>query len=87
MSLNSDSSVFSGAGDSTSNVDLFSEESEEKRDEVKEVQKRSRTDTKWVKVWRLATNLVLLLTALAISISTYNFLKAEEENNFKTAVS
>ncbi|CAB9496705.1 Receptor-type guanylate cyclase gcy [Seminavis robusta] len=58
---------------------------EEERDEVKEIQKLSQKDTRRVQLWRLAATCCLLVTALAITYTTYRFLKREETNNFETA--
>ena len=61
--------------------------SEESRDEKAEVYKMSAKDTFRVKLWRAAVTVVLLLTALAVTLTTYKFLKADETDSFKTAVS
>ena len=57
------------------------------RDEVKEVQKSSSGDTRSVNLSRLAATFALLVTALIVTVATYSILKAEEKNNFETAVS
>ena len=57
------------------------------RDEKKEVYKMSAKDTRRVQLMRLAVTLALLLTALGVTLTTYKFLKEEENNNFETAVS
>ena len=59
----------------------------EERDEKKEVYKMSAKDTFRVKLWRGAVTIVLLITALAVTLSTYKFLKAEEKESFEVAVS
>lgn len=61
--------------------------SEEERDEVLEVKKMSQAETRRVQLWRLATTLVLLLTAFAVTFTTYRFLKNDEKESFETAVS
>lgn len=55
------------------------------RDEIKEVEKSSRKDTASVRFWRAATTLVLLMTAFAVTFTTYKMLKAEEWETFETA--
>ncbi|CAB9501451.1 Receptor-type guanylate cyclase gcy [Seminavis robusta] len=67
----------------SSSDDMFS--SREERDEVKEVLKMSEKDTRRVQLWRLAATFALLLTAFAVTYTTYRFLKREETNNFETA--
>lgn len=57
------------------------------RDEVKEIKKESRKDTLRVHTWRFLTAVLLLLTATAVTLTTYFLLDAEEEHNFETAVS
>lgn len=57
------------------------------RDEKKEVYKMSAKDTSRVRRWRGAMTLVLLLTALGVTLTTYKLLKDEERNNFEVAVS
>lgn len=61
--------------------------SEEERDEVEEVLKMSRKDTVKVQLSRFAATFALLLTALAVTFTTYKFLKKEETDNFVNAVS
>ncbi|CAB9515790.1 Receptor-type guanylate cyclase gcy [Seminavis robusta] len=59
--------------------------SEEERDERKEVYKMSAKDTRRVRLWRFAVMVVLLITALVVTLTTYRFLKAEETSNFEVA--
>ena len=56
------------------------------RDEKKEVYKMSAKDTFRVRLWRAAMTVVLLLTALGVTLTTYKLLKDEERNNFEVAV-
>ena len=58
-----------------------------RRDEVVEVRKMSSKDTKRLRLWRLVVTSVLLLTAFAITFTTYTLLKQQEDSNFQTAVS
>ena len=76
-------------GLSSSDLDLSSDYGNlsSERDEVKEVKKASREDTRIVQKWRLGVTVTLLLTAFVVTLSSYKLLKAEERNNFETAVS
>ena len=65
----------------------FGNSSRNSRDEKKEVYKMSAKDTFRVQLWRAAVTLVLLLTAFAVTWTTYRLLKDEEESNFEVAVS
>ncbi|CAB9501709.1 Receptor-type guanylate cyclase gcy [Seminavis robusta] len=56
-----------------------------KRDEIKEVQKMAKKDTRSVQLWRLVATGALLVTAFVVTYSTYTLLKKEEKNNFETA--
>lgn len=59
---------------------------ESSRDEKAEVIKDSAKDNLRVMLWRIAVTVVLLLTALAVTITTYTLLKRGEQNNFEVAV-
>jgi hypothetical protein len=59
----------------------------EERDEVKEVQKIGRADTDRVRTWRFIVRAATLMTSLAVTLTTFSFLKLEDDNDFKTAVS
>jgi hypothetical protein len=69
-----------------SDDDGYEEEEEVDRDEVKEVRKLSSKDTTRIRFWRLIVTLVLLLTAFAVTFTTYTFLERQEHENFVTAV-
>ena len=56
------------------------------RDEVGEVRKMSSKDTKRLRLWRIVVTSVILLTAFAVTFTTYTLLKQQEDENFKTAV-
>jgi uncharacterized membrane protein YcjF (UPF0283 family) len=58
-----------------------------RRDEMGEVRKMSLKDTNRLRFWRIVVTGVLLLTAFAVTYTTYNLLKQQEEENFQTAVS
>ena len=78
--------------------DHYSEESDEstneeviateqfRRDEVSEVRKMSSNDTFRLHSWRIVVTGVLLLTALAVTLTTYTMLQQQEDKNFQTAV-
>jgi hypothetical protein len=57
-----------------------------RRDEVSEVRKMSSKDTNRLHLWRVVVTSVLLLTALAVTLTTYTLLQQQEEENFQTAV-
>ena len=58
----------------------------QRRDEVHEVRKMSSKDTKRLHFWRIVVTSVILLTAFAVTFTTYRLLKQQEDENFKTAV-
>ena len=51
-----------------------------------EVRKMSSKDTNRLRLWRIVVTSVILLTAFAVTFTTYALLQKQEENNFKTAV-
>ena len=57
-----------------------------RRDELGEVRKMSSKDTNRLRVWRIVVTGVLLLTAFAVTFTTFTLLKQQEDENFKTAV-
>jgi len=57
------------------------------RDEVKEVLKLAKKETARVRVWRLIVLVTLLITGAVLSTFTYKFLKDEQHEDFKDAVS
>ncbi|CAB9497986.1 Receptor-type guanylate cyclase gcy [Seminavis robusta] len=59
--------------------------SEESRDEVKEVEKATSSDTHRLRLWRIVVTVVLLLTALAVTLTTYQLLRREQKQSFETA--
>jgi hypothetical protein len=60
---------------------------EHRRDEVREVRKMSSKDSNRLRLWRLVVTCVLLLTAFAVTFTTFTLLTKQEDKNFKTAVS
>jgi uncharacterized membrane protein YcjF (UPF0283 family) len=60
---------------------------DEERDEIKEIQKLSREDTKRIRIWRMLVTLGLLTTGIAVVVSSYKILSNEEHKNFESAVS
>ena len=69
-------------------VDATTTETEQvnRRDEVGEVRKMSSKDTNRLRLWRIVVTSVILLTAFAVTFTTYSLLQQQEEENFKTAV-
>ena len=68
-------------------IDSKAEEKiQNRRDEVVEVRKMSSKDTNRLRWWRVVMTGVLLLTACAITFTTYTLLEQQEDKNFKTAV-
>lgn len=63
------------------------DDSDESRDEVKEVENATRSETVRLRLWRVVVTVVLLLTALAVTLTTYSLLKREQKERFETAVS
>lgn len=59
----------------------------EERDEVKEVRRAAAKDTGYVRFWRVAVMIVIIITAVVITVKTYKSLTAEEEDKFERAVS
>lgn len=55
--------------------------------QVKEIRAKSAKDTRLIGIWRLIVVASLVVTAIAITISTYRILKDEQNQNFITAVS
>jgi hypothetical protein len=71
------------AGDSKS---FSGHESEQGRDEVKEIQKMSRTETRLIRTWRVILLVMLVITAAAVSSITYVLLRREENAAYKATV-
>jgi hypothetical protein len=71
----------------SSDDECYDENDEVDRDEVKEVRKLSSKDTTRIRWWRFVVTLVLLLTAFAVTFTTYILLQQQEHKNFVTAVS
>jgi hypothetical protein len=59
---------------------------ERRRDEVGEVRKMSSKDSLRLSLWRLVVTCVLLLTAFAVTYTTFILLMKQEDKNFSTAV-
>eukprot|EP00934_Nitzschia_sp_Nitz4_P009441 Nitzschia sp. Nitz4//scaffold270_size25879//13071//16782//NITZ4_008299-RA/size25879-augustus-gene-0.20-mRNA-1//-1//CDS//3329545193//9431//frame0 len=70
---------------STTQSSKDASQSEESRDEVKEIQKISRSHTNRIRFWRLVVIFFLTATAVAVTVTTYIFLSNEQENNFEEA--
>ena len=61
-------------------------EEEESRDEVQEIRKSSKKENFRVTSMRFAVTGILLLTAVAVTATTYHLLNQEEHGNFEIAV-
>ena len=59
---------------------------EDDRDEVQEVERITLKDTRRLRFWRLIVTLVILLTALAVTLTTYFLLQEEQKENFESSV-
>jgi hypothetical protein len=73
--------------DSDSTVNSTHGSTSSSNDEKKAVYKMSAKDTRRVQLGRAGAILVLILTALGVTLTTYKLLKSEETSNFETAVS
>ena len=58
----------------------------EERDEVREVEKITIKDTRRLHFWRFVVTFIILLTALAVTFTTYLLLQHEQRENFESAV-
>jgi hypothetical protein len=61
-------------------------EKEVDRDEVQEIRMLSSKDTSRIRLWRLIVTLVLLLTAFAVTFTTFTLLQQQDHQHFMTAV-
>lgn len=59
----------------------------EQRDEVHAIKKEARGETIKVLTWRMITTAALIVTAVAVSWTSYSILEEQEQEGFKTAVS
>jgi hypothetical protein len=82
-----DEQYFDPSYSASSDDESYDEKEEVDRDEVKEVRKLSSKDTTRIRCWRFVVTLVLLLTAFAVTFTTYILLQQQEHENFVTAVS
>ena len=76
---------YSEGSDESTNEEVIATE-QFRRDEVSEVRKMSSNDTFRLHSWRIVVTGVLLLTALAVTLTTYTMLQQQEDKNFQTAV-
>ena len=74
-------------GTSTTESLLGSDDVEMERNEIEEVQKLSRKDTRRIRLWRVVIFSVLVATAAAVTMTTYKLLKNEQVKSFETGVS
>ena len=56
------------------------------RDEVAEIEKLSKAETRRVGTWRLIVTALLFAAGLIVSLTTYKLLVAEQDVNFENAV-
>ena len=56
-------------------------------DEIAAVQKFSEKDTRRIRAWRYVIAATLLVTALAVTLTTYQLLRGEQKAAFEAAVS
>lgn len=83
---NEDDSIFIDSSDFSLNRNQSFIGQEQEVKEVKELQKRAQGDTRRVRFWRVLVTSSILFTAAAVSLTTYFSLRAQEKNNFETAV-
>jgi hypothetical protein len=81
----SDASVDGGESSIETGHDVGKEEDD--RDEVKEIQKLAKRETRNIKVWRSIVVLLLLAVGASVSTLTFIFLRDEETDDYVDAVS
>ena len=57
------------------------------RNEIEEIRKQSRVETARVRTWRILVTVALLITAIAVTGTTYTLLVNQEDKNFRNVVS
>lgn len=60
--------------------------SDNERDEIEEVQKFAKKDTRRIMIWRFVIFGVLLTTACTVTLTTWNILLKEQDEGFHSAV-
>jgi hypothetical protein len=60
---------------------------EQESKEIRQLNARAKGDNLRIRFWRVVVTGSILLTAAAVSVTTYLSLRKEEEINFETAVS
>ena len=73
-------------GSSSAGGDNMSVNSSGQRDEVQEIERWSSRETARVRTWRVLVTVLLTVTGVAVSVSTYILLRNEEQRNFDEAV-
>jgi hypothetical protein len=68
-----------------SETNTVADEEKQQQAAVLEIQKKTAKETKKVRIWRLVATLILLATAVAVTITTYHFLDKQEDHNFEIA--
>ena len=62
------------------------DDSSDGHDEIQEVRDKAKRETQNVTLWRFALVTLLVTVGLAVTLTTFRFLREEETNNFETAV-
>jgi len=58
---------------------------DEQKTQIQQLQQRARADTRRIRFWRGIVTATILVTATAVSLTTYFSLRAQETTNFETA--
>jgi hypothetical protein len=76
----------SASADNSASGDTAISGHEEARDEIKEIQNISRTETRLIRTWRIILLALLVITAAAVSSITYVLLEQKEYAAFQASV-
>jgi hypothetical protein len=74
------------ANDNSNSGDTAISGYDEARDEIKEIQNISRTETRLIRTWRIILWVLFVITAAAVSSITYLLLQQEEYAAFQASV-
>jgi hypothetical protein len=74
------------ANDSSTSIHIAVSGYDEARDEIKEIQNISRTETRLIRTWRFVLLALLVITAAAVSCVTYVLLQQQENATFQASV-
>lgn len=75
-----------GANDHSTSADTAISGYDEARDEIKEIQNISRTETRLIRTWRIVLLALLVITAATVSSVTYVLLQQQEYAAFQVSV-